>query len=128
MSKTLSMLISTWQMVVKRSLAQWKLLISVVVGVVLASAITSGTVIYFDALRQLALTTSLDQHSESDLDIILKGTRGPTNTDEYGIVTSLVEREVNSNMASLLRDRIRIGRSATLFLSRECSCSRTPDC
>ncbi len=112
------MLLTTWQLVVKRSLAHWKLLVSVVVGVVLASVITSGTIIYFDSLRELALRTALEGYPDSELDIILKGTRGPTTAQEYQRVASLVEREVGAHIAPLLEDQVLIGRSATMFLAR----------
>ena len=69
--------ISAWQFVLKRSLAHWRLLSSVVLGVLLASSIMSGTVIYFDALREIALRSALSQYSDADLHIIMQGQRGP---------------------------------------------------
>ena len=49
----LARVLSAWPMVARRSLANWRLLSSVVIGVVLASTIMAGTVIYFDSLRDL---------------------------------------------------------------------------
>ena len=54
-----SRLISAWQLIGKRSLAHWRVLLSVVLGVLLASSIMSGTIVYFDALRELALDRAL---------------------------------------------------------------------
>ena len=59
MPRAISNLISAWPLVVKRSIAQWKLLSTVVIGVLLATTIMSGTVIYFEALRELALKNTL---------------------------------------------------------------------
>ena len=67
-------------MVARRSLANWRLLSSVVIGVVLASTIMAGTVIYFDSLRDLALESALERYDPADLDIIAKTTKGPTGT------------------------------------------------
>ena len=59
-------ILSAWPMVIKRSLANWKLLSSVVIGVLLASAIMAGTVIYFDSLKDLALKSELSRHDQAD--------------------------------------------------------------
>ena len=58
---------------VKRSLSHWRLLSSVVLGVLLASAIMAGTVIYYDALRDLSLKNTLAKHTRTELDLLLKG-------------------------------------------------------
>ena len=79
-------LLTTWRFVLKRSMAHWRLLSAVVVGVVLASAIMSGTVIYFDSLKELALDETLDSVPRDDLDIVVKAVRGPTTPKEYGRV------------------------------------------
>ena len=73
-------------MVAKRSLSHWRLLSTVVIGVLLSSTVMAGTVIYFDALRELALKNSLDQVEPLQLDILLKAERGPTTLEEYGKV------------------------------------------
>ena len=68
----LNRLANTWSLVTKRSVSHWKLLISVVVGVMLASTIMSGTVIYFDALRELALKSTLARLTDGEVDILIK--------------------------------------------------------
>ncbi|HIO64759.1 MAG TPA: hypothetical protein EYN37_11100, partial [Dehalococcoidia bacterium] len=82
----LKKILSAWPMVIKRSLANWRLLSSVVVGVLLASAIMAGTVIYFESLRDLALVGELSKHKPEDLDILAKATKGPTTQEEYALV------------------------------------------
>ena len=47
-----------WPLVIKRAIAGWRLLSTVVIGVLLACAIMAGTVIYFDALKELALKSA----------------------------------------------------------------------
>ena len=70
--------ILAWPLVVKRGLAHWRLLSAVIIGVLLASMVMAGTVIYFDSLRELALDNALDKLSTTEKDIILKADRGPT--------------------------------------------------
>ena len=117
MSQIVFRLIATWPLVAKRILAHWRLLCTVVVGVLLASAIMSGAVVYFDALRDLALKNTLAKLTPTETDILVKATRGPTSYDEYEKVSRLVSGQFDSRIAWLLRDRIRGGKSATFFLT-----------
>ena len=114
----LKKILSAWPMVIKRSLANWRLLSSVVVGVLLASAIMAGTVIYFESLRDLALVAELSKHKAEDLDILAKATKGPTTQEEYALVRQLVEGEINSQIGWLSRDILRGGRSSTFFATQ----------
>lgn len=108
---------SVWQLVVKRSLSQWKLLSALVLGMMLASAIMAGTVIYFDALRETALRRTLDNLPYSDVNILATVERGPTNSAEYGLVKDVVSKQLDRQLGSLLLDRIRVGKTATFFLT-----------
>ena len=114
---TLVKILSVWPMVAKRSLANWRLLSSVVIGVVLASAIMAGTVIYFDSLRDLALDAELSRHEPIDLDILSKTTKGPTNPTEYAAVRDFMEDQHFSRLGWLLEGMIRGGRSSTFYMT-----------
>ena len=109
--------VSAWQMVAKRSLSHWRLLSSVVLGVLLASAIMAGTVMYFDALKELALKRTLARHSNTELDIVLQGTWGPATTAEYDKVAAAIEAEVNAHAAWMATDRLRVGKTPTFFVT-----------
>ena len=113
-------LVTTWQMVAKRSLSHWRLLSSVVIGVVLASAIMAGTVMYFDALRELALRRTLARHSDTELDILIQGRWGPATSPEYDKIATLVTEEINAHVAWMVTDRQRAGKSPTFLLTVPC--------
>ncbi len=106
-----------WQLVFKRGLAHWRLLSSVIFGVLLASVIMSGTVIYFDALRELALRNAFSKHTTTDLDMLVKSDRGPTTVPEYEKVARVTNDEVNARVGWFLRDRIQAHKSSTFFLT-----------
>ena len=110
-------LVSAWQQVVKSSLAHWRLLSAVLIGVLLASTIMSSTVIYFDALRQIALTKALAQQLPTGLDISIRAQRGPTTREEYTKVREAANAEIDASVAWLLRDRSNGGRTPTFFLA-----------
>ncbi len=110
-------LATAWRQIVKRGLAHWRLLSSVVLGVLLASAIMAGTVVYFDALREVALKRALDEHPQQDLDILIQGTRGPTSASEYERVRSVATARIEERVDWLLSDRLHAGKSQTFFLT-----------
>ena len=101
----------------RRFLANWRLSTAAAVGVLLASTIMAGTVIYFEALRELALRSELRKLSADEMNIALKTDRGPTAYDERDKVTTAVESEVGARIGWALRDTARGVKSATFFLS-----------
>ena len=113
----LSDFITTWKFVIKRSLSHARLLVSVVIGVLLAAAILSGTVIYFNSLKEIALDASLDTMSGNDLDIVTKTVRGPTTVVEYEKVSNLIIGEATRNIGWFSKNLISGGSSATFFLT-----------
>ena len=112
-----SRLISAWQLIAKRSLAHWRVLLSVILGVLLASSIMSGTIIYFDALRNLALDRALAKHPDLDLDILIEGDRGPTNREEYLILSRLIDQNVKESIGFLINGILHAGKTPTMFLT-----------
>ena len=110
-------LITAWPQVLRRTVANWRLMSTVVVGVLMASAIMAGTVLYFDALRELALRKALDKMTVNESNIIIKTDRGPTTTEERDKVVKAAEREIEARVAWLLGDRTTGVKTATLFLS-----------
>ena len=113
----LSDFITTWKFVIKRSLSHARLLISVVIGVLLAAAILSGTVIYFNSLKEIALDETLDAMPSNDRDLVAKAMRGPTTTEEYKKVTSLIVNEATRTIGWFSNSLIYGGSSATFFLT-----------
>jgi len=103
--------------VARRSLTNWRLLSTVVIGVLLASAIMAGTVIYFNALRELALENSLNQLTTNDTNIVMKSDRGPTTREEAAKVVGVMGAEVNRRVQWFLRDQVTGVKTATFFLT-----------
>ena len=93
MIRFISKLVAAWPLVAKRSLAHWKVLSSVVAGVLLASVIMASTVIYLDALRDLALTHALNQRTDDQLDILATAEPRPRDTNSPGFIHTLTSRK-----------------------------------
>ena len=110
--------LTAWTLVAKQSFAHWRLLSAVVVGVVLATTIMSGTVVYFDALRDLALDNILAKRTDHELDILQRAERGPISYEQYERVDALARRASDENIGWAVTDRMRAGKSQTFFLVR----------
>ena len=111
-------LFSTWQLVFKRALSSWRLLSSVVLGVLLASGIMAGTVVYFDALREVALRVTLDKLTQREVDILMQGDKGPTDRRERARVQGLANSVIASRVHWMVRDRYSASKSPTFFLAQ----------
>ena len=101
----------------RRFLANWRLSAAAALGVLLASTIMAGTVIYFEALRELALRSELRKLSADELNIAIKTDRGPTAYDERDKVAAAVESEIGARVGWALRDTAKGVKSATFFLA-----------
>ena len=118
MSSPVDTFASAWQMVAKRLLAHWRSLSSIVLGVLMATAIMSGAVVYFDALKELALKSTLSQYSAAQLDILVRGDRGPTSREEFARVDTVTQGAIDEYLDWMLTDRIAAGKSPTFFLTQ----------
>ena len=116
-SETAGIWATAWRMVFKRSLDHWRLLSSVVLGVLLSSAILAGSAIYFDALRELALQNTLDKYSQAELGILGQAQRSPTNRQEFEKVSGAAKQAADVHVDWMLSDRITAGKSPTFFLA-----------
>ena len=104
--------------IARRARANWRLVATVAAGVLLASTIMAGTVIYFEALRELALRSELRKLSVNETNIAIKSDRGPTTYGERDTVAAATESEIAARVAWALRDRATAVKSATFFLAQ----------
>ena len=104
--------------IARRARANGRLVSAVAVGVLLAATFMAATVIYFEALRELALRSELRNLSADETNIAIKADRGPTTYDERDTVTAAAESAIDARIAWALRDRATAVKSATFFLAR----------
>ena len=117
MSQLPSSLLTAWQMVVRRGLSHWRILASVVIGVLLASAIMASTVIYFDALKELSLRNTLAARTPNELDLLATAEQRDTSLREFERVSAANQRLTDERVGWLVQDRVGAGKTATFFLT-----------
>ncbi len=119
MISNISKIAKIWPVVVRRSLSHWRLLSSVMIGVLLASSILAGTVIYFEALREIALTSALDKLTPQETNILIKAQRGPTTNQEFQKVETTSQNQIDRLISGMVSNIDHAGRSATFFLTEK---------
>ncbi len=96
-------LFNALQLVIKRTQAHWKLLSSIVIGVVVAVAILASTPLYSNALNDLGLRHTLDQQPAPMLDIDVYSSNNPIDRDEFNSTSAFVKQQVDAYIGNLIR-------------------------
>ncbi len=99
------MISNSLQLIVKRTLAHWRLLSAVVIGVVLASTIMASSVIFFDALRDVALQRALSTRAASDIDVLVEAGQVPTNLETHSTIVDAMNGTIVRRFDSFVDER-----------------------
>jgi ABC-type lipoprotein release transport system permease subunit len=121
------------QLIVKRTLAHWRLLSAVVVGVVLASTIMASSVIFFDSLRDVALQRALSTHEPSELDVLVEAGQVPTTPETHATIVDAMNGSIVHRFDPFLDEREYALKTWTFFVGLpppmvapdECPCRST---
>ena len=111
-------LLSAWVVGSKRSLSQWKLLTSLVLGVILACTIISSSFIYLDSLEEIALNLALVNATEQEHDLIIQAKAGPVSNSQYNLLNATASDQITSFLGNLEYDRFTAIKSPTLFVTK----------
>ena len=105
------------RIVAQRSLANWRLLATVVFGMALAAALMSSVVLYSDAVRDLGLRFTLRQQAPLDLDLKVVSNTQPGEPAVYRERRDATRALLQRYAGSLIEGMGLYGRSSTFFLT-----------
>lgn len=108
---------SLLRIVAQRSLANWRLLVTVVFGMVLASALMSSVILYADAVRDLGLSFTLRQQEPLDLDLKVVSNSQPGEPEIYNERRDTTLTLFRLYAGGLIEGTGLYGRSSTFFLA-----------
>ena len=120
-------------LILKRTLANWRLLMAVIIGATLAGAIMSASVVYFESLRDIALQKELSDQAPSDLDILMEVDKVPSTLAADAEVAAVIQEKVVSRIAKFTNRVSTSKRTWTFFVDEppelvptgECPCRPT---
>lgn len=104
-------------MVVRRALANRRLLATVLVGVVMASALMSSVVLYSDAVRDLGLRYALRNAEPKERNVRVV-TGGRPALEDYRQRREQVDRLLEQYLGDVLEGVVHFGRTATFYVAR----------
>ncbi|MXW25445.1 MAG: hypothetical protein F4Z77_03985, partial [Dehalococcoidia bacterium] len=106
---------SLLRIVAQRSLANWRLLATVIFGMVLAAALMSSVILYSDAVRDLGLSFTLRQQEPLDLDLKVVSNTQPGEPEIYNERRDATISLLRRYAGSLIEEIGLFGRSSTFF-------------
>ncbi len=104
------------RMVIRRSLANRRLLATVVVGVVMSAALMSSVVLYSDAIRDLGLRYALRTSDPLDRNIRITASGRPS-VPGYATQRETTDQLLKQHTAPALHEIVHYGRSSTFYLA-----------
>lgn len=107
--------LSAWQIVVRRGLANWRLLSTVVVGAVVAVALLSSTPLYSNAINDLGLKHALRSQQIELLDLDVYAPNYYVTRQEYDTAQGIISQQLSQNIKSVIRQEERWIKSQTFF-------------
>ena len=111
----MSLFFSAWQLVVRRSLANWRLLSCIIVGVLIAVALLSSTPLYSNALNDLGLAHTLREKPIELLDVHIYARTEQINPEGYSRSQETIDHRVSQNIEELVRQEERHIKSQTFL-------------
>ena len=96
-------LLSVWQVVTKRIMSNWKLLSTVLAGVIVAVALLSSAPLYSNAINDLGLEHSLQNRSIELLDLQFYAPSYYVNHDEFQETSALISGKIPKNLGEVIR-------------------------
>jgi len=109
----MALFLSAFQLVIRRSLANWKLLSSIVVGVLVAVALVSSTPFYSNALDDLGLAHALYAKAVKLVNVDVYVGNQRIDSEDYNAWWQYIEDQATRNISSLVRERERWIKTAT---------------
>ena len=115
-------------LILKRTLANWRLLTAVIIGSTLAGAIMSASVVYFESLRDIALQKELSDQLPADLDILMEVDKVPSTRDADAEVAAVIQEKVIARIANFTNRVSTSKRTWTFFVAEPPELVPSGDC
>ncbi len=107
---------STFGFIIKRLSSDWKLLLSIFAGIIIASTLVAGAPVYLNSLARLTLNTSIDRSSILFLNIFAFAPNVPLNEESLNVTDSEIDGLIEENISDFYVSRERFLKGTTLLV------------
>jgi ABC-type multidrug transport system fused ATPase/permease subunit len=108
--------LSTWTYIFRRLVDDWKLLLSIFVGVVVASVLVAGAPVYLQALERQSLNTAIDRASDQFIDIFTFAPHIPLSDGGLDGTGGALEQAVDRHVADIYEGQERYVRTTAYLV------------
>lgn len=114
--------------ILKRTLAHINLIGAVMVGIILASTIMSGSVIFFDSLKNLSLQQTLSSNSAENIDIIVEANASPSSFEEHEEILDKINRTIIATCENIINQNEYFAKTGTFFSDKKIELLPASEC
>ncbi len=107
---------STFGFIIKRLSSDWKLLLSIFAGIIIASTLVAGAPVYLNSLARLTLNTSIDRSSILFLNIFAFAPNVPLNEESLNVTDGEIDGLIDENISDFYVSRERFLKGTTLLV------------
>ena len=108
--------LSTRRYVIRRLIDDWKLLLSIFLGITIATTLITGAPVYIQALERQGINTAIDRAPGSLLDIFIFARNVPLDADSLEGADRLIDEGVERHLSEVVRGRERYLRGPTYLV------------
>lgn len=110
---------AAWQLAIARTRTNWKLLSTVVLGVLAAVVLLASAPLYSGVLNDLGLRYTLRNEPPSRSDLLVQQTGQPSQRETYQAAGGAIEQQVNNLLGSYVGQPARFARTASFYIFRD---------
>lgn len=110
---------STLGFIFRRLTSDWKLLLSIFAGILIASTLVAGAPVYLNSLARLTLNTSIDRSSILFLNIFAFAPNVPLREETLITTDAQIDRLIDDNIADFYVGRERYLKGSTMLVGTE---------
>ena len=114
--------------ILKRTLAHKNLIGAVMVGIILSSTIMSGSVIFFDSLKNLSLQETLSSTSEKNIDILVEANGTPKNNGDHKKILRQINETIIATCEKITNKNEYFAKTSTFFSAKKIDPSPASEC
>jgi ABC-type lipoprotein release transport system permease subunit len=116
-SEQMSLLFSAWQLVFQRSLANWRLFSSIVIGVLIAVALLSSIPLYSNAINDLGLKHALHERASEVTNVQVYVPYYPINFESFQKNNDYINQHIQQKIGPLIRQEEKLIKSQSFFVA-----------
>ena len=108
--------LSTWTYIFRRLVDDWKLLLSIFVGIVVATGLVAGAPVYLQALERQSLNTAIDRASDQFIDIFTFVPHIPLSDGGLDGADRTLDQAIDRHVADIYEGRERYLRTTAYLV------------